>query len=74
MEPRLVDKKGIFGAAGLLAYVTLVPLGLQMFSFNVIHKALLASCLVATHCTRISPRLVLNDTGFSLQSHRLHLT
>ena len=74
MEPRLVDKKSVFGAAGLLTYVTLVDLGLKMFCFNVVHKALLASGLVATHCARIGPRLVLNDTGFSLQPHCLHLT
>ena len=74
MKPGLVDKKSIFGAAGLLAYVTLVPLSLQMFCFNVVHKALLATSLVATHCTRIGPRPVLGNTGFGLQSHRLHLT
>ena len=74
MEPGLVDKKSIFGAAGLLAYVTLVTLGLQMLCFNVVHKALLATGLVATHCARISPRPVQGNTGFSLQSHCLHLT
>ena len=74
MESGLVYEKSIFGAAGLLAYIALVPLGLQMFGFNVVHKTLLATGLVATHCTRIGPGPVLDNTGFSLQSHRFHLT
>ena len=74
MEPGLVDKKSIFGSAGLLANVTLVSLGLKMPGFNVVHKTLLPIGLVATHCTRIGPGPVLDNTGFSLQSHRFHLT
>ena len=43
----------------------MVSFSLQLFSYNVIHKALLANGLVATHCTRISPWPVLNNTGCS---------
>ena len=74
MESRLVYEKSIFGAAGLLANVTLISFSLKMFGFNVVNKALFASGLVSTHRTSEGARSVLDDTGLCLQSDCLHLT
>ena len=74
MESGLVYEKSIFGAAGLLANVTLISFSLKMFGFNVVNKALFASGLVSTHGTSEGARSVLDDTGLCLQSDCLHLT
>ena len=74
MESGLVYEKSIFGAAGLLANVTLISFSLKMFGFNVVNKALFASGLVSTHRTSEGARSVLDDTGLCLQSDCLHLT
>ena len=74
MESRLVYEKSIFGAAGLLANVTLISFSLKVFGFDVVNKALFASGLVSTHRTSEGARSVLDDTGLCLQSDCLHLT
>ena len=74
MESGLVYEKSIFGAAGLLANVTLISFSLKVFGFDVVYKALFASGLVSTHRTSEGARSVLDDTGLCLQSDCLHLT
>ena len=74
MESGLVYEKSIFGAAGLLANVTLISFSLKVFGFDVVNKALFASGLVSTHRTSEGARSVLDDTGLCLQSDCLHLT
>ena len=74
MESGLVYEKSIFGAAGLLANVTLISFSLKVFGFDVVNKALFASALVSTHRTSEGARSVLDDTGLCLQSDCLHLT
>ena len=74
MESGLVYEKSIFGAAGLLANVTLISFSLKVFGFDVVYKALFASGLVSTHRTSEGTRSVLDDTGLCLQSDCLHLT
>ena len=74
MESGLVYEKSIFGAAGLLANVTLISFSLKVFGFDVVYKALFASGLVSTHRTSEGARSVLDDTGLCLQSNCLHLT
>ena len=74
MESGLVYEKSIFGAAGLMANVTLISFSLKVFGFDVVYKALFASGLVSTHCTSEGARSVLDDTGLCLQSDCLHLT
>ena len=74
MESGLVYEKSIFGAAGLLANVTLISFSLKVFGFDVVYKALFASSLVSTHRTSEGARSVLDDTGLCLQSDCLHLT
>ena len=74
MESGLVYEKSIFGAAGLMANVTLISFSLKVFGFDVVYKALFASGLVSTHRTSEGARSVLDDTGLCLQSDCLHLT
>ena len=74
MESGLVYEKSIFGAAGLLANVTLISFSLKVFGLDVVNKALFASGLVSTHRTSEGARSVLDDTGLCLQSDCLHLT
>ena len=74
MESGLVYEKSIFGAAGLLANVTLISFSLKVFGFDVVYKALFARGLVSTHSTSEGARSVLDDTGLCLQSDCLHLT
>lgn len=68
MEPRLMDKKGIFGSARLEADVARISRSLQMLCLDMVSQSLLLLRFVSTDCAAIRAGLCGRDVRLSLFS------